>query len=203
MPITMTADQFSNLPDSDSATASRQGPYGAPSHDWRIVATVFTAVFIALGGIFGILEYSGRQTDKSNENIYYRFSMVDERLDGVDKRLDGVDKRLDGVDKRLDGMDKRFDGLDRRIDLMDHRIERLETRVDEGFAKVDERFAKVDERFDRLEAKVDRKFEQIDRNFIQVHESLAQMTGVLQTLVEQKAASGAAASGQTRGNRAR
>ncbi|MCA3189683.1 MULTISPECIES: ABC transporter C-terminal domain-containing protein [unclassified Cupriavidus] len=182
MPITMTADQLSNLPESVDPTAPRRQPNGAPSHDWRIVATIFTAVFIALGGIFAILEYAGRQTDKTNENIYYRFGMVDERLDV---------------------MDKRFDGLDRRIDGMDQRIERLETKVDEGFARIDARFAKVDERFDRLEAKVDRKFEQIDRNFAQVHESLAQMSGALQTLVEQKAISGTAAAGQTRGNRAR
>ena len=182
MPITMTADQFSNLPESADATRPGRGRHGTPRHDWRIAATIFTAVFIALGGIFAILEYSSRKTDKANENIYHRFGMADERLGG---------------------MDKRFDGLDRRIDGMDRRIERLETRVDEGFARVDERFAKVDERFDRLEAKVDRKFEQIDRNFTQVHESLAQMSGVLQTLVEQNATSGATASGQTRGNRSR
>ncbi|PLP97811.1 hypothetical protein [Cupriavidus pauculus] len=188
MSIAMTADQFSDHPGSGHAGPAPQHR-AKPHHDWRIAATIFTAVFIALGGIFAILEYSGRQSDKTNENIYYRFDAVDERLGVMDRQFQAADKRFDGVDRRID---------------------RLEAKVDEGFAKVDQRFEKVDERFDKmderfnkLEARFDRKFDQIEKNFDQINENFAQVTDVLQTLVEQKAPSGAAASDQARGSRPR
>lgn len=140
-----------------------------------MAATIFTAVFVALGGIFAILEHSGRQSDKSNQNIYYRFDTVDERLGVVGRQFPAVDKRLDGVDRRID---------------------RLEAKVDTGFTKVDQRLEKVEERFDRIEATLDRKFDQIDRK-------VGQMTDVLHSLVGQNATSGARTSAQERSARTR
>ena len=195
MSITMSADQLSSLPDGADLARARQQRC-PPRHDWRMGATIFTAVFVALGGIFAILEYSGRQSDKATENIYYRFDMVDERL--------GV------MDRQFQATDKRFDGIDRRID-------RVEMKVDEGFAKVDqrlekmdERFDKMDERFNNLEVGLDRKFDQInrkfdhiDRKFDQIDGKIGQIADVLHLLVEQKETSGASASRRELGNRPR
>ncbi|KAI3589448.1 hypothetical protein D9X30_5031 [Cupriavidus sp. U2] len=188
MSITMSADQLSSLPDAADPTRARQHRH-PPRHDWRMAATIFTAVFVALGGIFAILDYSGRQSDKTTDNIYYRFDMVDERL--------GV------MDRQSQATDKRFDGIDRRID-------RLEVKVDEGFAKVDRRLDKMDERFNNLEVGLGRKFDQIDRKFTQIDQRFDQIDGkigqiadVLHLLVEQKATSGATEPGQKLGSRPR
>ncbi|WP_066735255.1 hypothetical protein [Cupriavidus sp. D384] len=195
MPITMKADRFSSLPepaDPDHAQPQRH----APRHDWRIAATIFTAVFVALGGVFAILEYSARRTDKTNENIYYRFNMLDERLGVMNRQFQAADSRFERIDRRFDGID--------------HRIERLEVKVDQGFARVDERFAKVDERFGKVDerlARVDDRLARVDDRFDKLEakfdNKFDQLKGMLQTLVEQKASSGTAASGQARGNRPR
>lgn len=178
MPITMPADAYPELPDAGRPPNTRDCHSPARHYDWRNAATVFGAVIVSLGGIFAILEYSTRHTDKTHANIDYRFDMVDERFKTVDERFKTVDERFNAVDRQFALVDRQLQDIGTRLDKMDQR-----------FDKMDERFDRTDQRFDKMEAKFDRKFDRL--------------TEVLQSLVEQKPAPGDSLSGAATNNRAR
>lgn len=129
MTIAMTADTFPQPPEPRRPAGIRRAIDTSRRYDWRNAATIFGAVFISLAGVFAVVDYSARQSDRTHDNFDYRFDLVDQRLDLVDQRFKIVDQRFDAIDRKLEAVDRKFEAVNQRLD-------KLDTKIDTKFDKL-------------------------------------------------------------------
>lgn len=132
----MTADNFPQPPEPRRPAGIRRALDTSRRYDWRNAATIFGAVFISLAGVFAVVDYSARQSDRTHDNFDYRFDVVDQRLDLVDQRFKIVDQRFDAIDRKFEAVDRKFEAVDRQFVAVNQRLDKLDAKIDTKFDKL-------------------------------------------------------------------
>ena len=182
MTITMTVDQFPQMPESGDASGPARQHAPSRGIDLRNAGIIFTAIAVALGGIFGIVELSSRRADKAIE-------VVHDQLDSVKYRVDTLHLSHQELVQRVARLET----------SVDQRFEKLETKMEKRFEQMDKRFEQMDKKFERLDEKLDRMDERFDR----MDEKFERMTDALLLLVGKKSTPANTPAATTRESRSR